>query len=166
VRSHGTPYPYILYTPTTYTRDTPAPLVVVLHGCQTTADEQMHSSLYNPVAEREGFVVLYVEADKVGRAQPGPAANCWKFAYPPAYFRDNADGAAIADVTRAIMAQRTIDPERVYVAGISGGGLMASAVGATPTASASRPAPASPSRRARCSRSSRWDRAPASCRAW
>ena len=130
VKSHGPGYPYILYTPTTYTPSSAAPLLVVLHGCQTTADQLMHASLYNPVAEREGFVVLYVEADAVGRAQPGPAANCWKFAYPPSYFRDNADAAGIADVTRAIMAQRNIDPERVYVAGISGGGLMTSAVAA------------------------------------
>ena len=130
VTSNGTVYPYILYTPTSYTPGTPAPLVVILHGCQTTADQQMRASLYNPVAEREGFVVLYVEADAVGRAQPGPAANCWKFADPQSYFRGSADAAGIADATRAVIAKRDIDPERVYAAGISGGGLMTSAVAA------------------------------------
>ena len=112
VTSNGTVYPYILYTPTSYTPGTPAPLVVILHGCQTTADQQMHASLYNPVAEREGFVVLYVEADAVGRAQPGPATNCWKFADPQSYFRGSADAAGIADATRAVMARRTVDREQ------------------------------------------------------
>ena len=68
--------------------------------------------------------------DAVGRAQPGPAANCWKFADPQSYFRGSADAAGIADATRAVMAKRDIDPERVYAAGISGGGLMTSAVAA------------------------------------
>src|SRR4051794_21218720 len=62
VTSNGDDFPYILYTPTTYTPGTPAPLVVVLHGCQTSADTEMHVSRYNAVAEREGAVVLYVEA--------------------------------------------------------------------------------------------------------
>src|SRR3954465_7965978 len=124
VTSNGDDYPYILYTPTSYTAGRPAPLVVMVHGCQTTAEQHMKSTLYNRVAEREGFVVLYVDVDALGRAQPGPASNCWKFPYPPVYFRGNSDTAAIADMTRAIMAQRTIDPERVYLSGISAGGLM------------------------------------------
>jgi poly(hydroxyalkanoate) depolymerase family esterase len=125
VTSNGDDYRYLLYTPTSYTPGRPVPLVVMVHGCQTTAEQHMKSTLYNRVAEREGFVVLYVDVDALGRAQPGPASNCWKFPYPPAYFRGNSDAAAIADMTRAIMAQRTIDPERVYLSGISAGGLMA-----------------------------------------
>src|SRR3954447_14062647 len=126
VTSNGTEYRYLLYTPSSYRAGRAAPLVVMVHGCQTTAEQHMKSTLANRVAEREGFVVVYVDVDALGRAQPGPASNCWKFPYPPAYFRGNSDAAAIADMTRAIMAQRTIDPERVYLSGISAGGLMAS----------------------------------------
>jgi poly(3-hydroxybutyrate) depolymerase len=98
----------------------------MVHGCQTTAEEMMKWSNYNPVAERGGFVVLYPDVDALGRAQPGPANQCWKFPYPPAWTRGNSDAAAIADMTRAVMAKLNIDPERVYLIGTSAGGLMAS----------------------------------------
>src|SRR3954466_16203179 len=110
VTSNGDDYRYLLYTPTSYTPGRPVPLVVMVHGCQTTAEQHMKSTLYNRVAEREGFVVLYADVDAVGGAQEGPTANCWKFEYPPAYFRGNSDAAAIVDMTRAVMAKRAIDP--------------------------------------------------------
>ncbi len=125
VTSNGTEYPYLLYTPTSYRERWPAPLVVVVHGCQTNADQQMRSSLFNELAEREDFVVLYPDVDALGRLQPGPAHDCWKFPYPPAWTRDGSDAGAIADMTRAAMAERSIDPERVYIVGASAGGLMA-----------------------------------------
>lgn len=126
VVSNGTEYPYLLYTPKSYKDQRPAPLVVVVHGCQTTADQQMRSSLFNQVAERERFVVLYPDVDALGRLQPGPANQCWKFPYPPAWTRDGSDAGAIADMTRAVMVDRNIDAERVYIIGMSAGGLMAS----------------------------------------
>jgi poly(3-hydroxybutyrate) depolymerase len=39
--------------------------------------------------------------------------------------RDQSDAAAIADMTRAVMAKLAIDAERVYLVGVSAGGLMA-----------------------------------------
>src|SRR4051812_31711552 len=126
VTSNGTDYEYLLYTPASYVPGRAAPLLVMVHGCQTTAEQQMKANLYNPIAEREGFVVLYPDVDAIGRAQPGPANQCWKFPYPPAWARDNSDAAAIADMTRAVMGKLAIDPERVYLAGMSAGGFMTS----------------------------------------
>jgi poly(hydroxyalkanoate) depolymerase family esterase len=126
VTSNGTEYPYLLYTPTSYRAGRPAPLMVVVHGCQTTAAQEQKVTLYDKLAERAGFVVLYVDVDALGRTQPGPANQCWKFPYPPAWSRDGSDAAAIADMTRAVMATRAVDPERVYLVGVSAGGLMAS----------------------------------------
>ena len=125
VTSNGTEYPYLLYTPASYRPGRPTPLVVAVHGCQTTAEQHMRSTLFNQVAERERFLVLYADVDMLGRTQPGPANQCWKFPYPPVYFRGNSDTAAIADMARAVMASRAIDPERAYVVGTSAGGLMA-----------------------------------------
>ena len=125
VASGGAEYEYLLYTPRSYRAKRPVPLVVVVHGCQTTADQQMRSSLYNELADREGFAVLYPDVDAIGRTMPGPANQCWKFPYPPAWSRDGSDAGAIADMTRAVMAERSVDPERVYIVGASAGGLMA-----------------------------------------
>src|SRR3954471_16148323 len=126
VSSNGTDYDYLLYTPTSYAPGRAAPLLVMVHGCQTTAEEQMKANLYNPIAEREGFVVLYPDVDVIGRAQPGPTHQCWKFPSPQAWERGSSDAGAIADMTRAVMARRAIDPERVYLIGMSAGGFMAS----------------------------------------
>jgi poly(hydroxyalkanoate) depolymerase family esterase len=126
VMSNGTAYNYLLYTPASYRPERAAPLLVMVHGCQTTAEHEMRLTLYNQLAEREGFVVLYPDVDLLGRMQPGPANQCWKFPYPPSWMRDNSDAAAITDMTRAVMAKRAIDAERVYLVGISAGGLMAS----------------------------------------
>lgn len=125
VVSGGSEYPYLLYTPGSYRERRPAPLVVVVHGCQTTAEQQMRSSAFNQLADQERFVVLYPDVDAIGRALPGPANQCWKFPYPPAWNRDGSDAGAIADMTRAVMADRTVDPEQVYIVGMSAGGLMA-----------------------------------------
>jgi poly(hydroxyalkanoate) depolymerase family esterase len=126
VTSNGTAYEYLLYTPTSYVPGRAAPLLVMVHGCQTTAAQELKVTRYNEVAEREGFVVLYPDVDAIGRALPGPANQCWKFPYPPAWTRGNSDAAAIADMTHAVTARMAVDRERVYLAGISAGGLMAS----------------------------------------
>ena len=124
VTSNGNEYPYLLHTPTTYVPGSPAPLVVVVHGCQTTAEQEMELTLFNQVAEREGFAVLYPEVNAAEAAQPGPIANCWQFFDPTSYFRGNGDPAAIAKMTEAVMRELTIDAERVYAIGVSAGGLM------------------------------------------
>lgn len=121
---NGADYPYILYRPTSYEQGRAVPLVVVTHGCQTTAEQEVRVTGFNKLAEREGFAVLYPEADAVGRNQPGPLANCWKFTDPAAYFRGTGDPAALAGMTRQIMEGTTVDAERVYAIGVSAGGLM------------------------------------------
>ena len=132
VISNGSEFPYLLYTPTSYRPRRPMPLVVMVHGCQTTAEQEMKVTRFNKLAEHKGFVVLYPDVDEIGRNQPGPLSQCWKFTDPTAYTtRGSGDTAAIADMTRAVMAKRSINAERVYLIGISAGGLMASVGAAT-----------------------------------
>ena len=127
VTSNGSEFPYLLHTPASYQEGAPVPLVVVVHGCQTTARQEMELTRFNDLAEREGFVVLYPEVDAIGQQLPGPLAHCWRFYDPTAYFRGNNDPAAIAAMARAVMSERSIDEERVYLVGVSAGGLMTSA---------------------------------------
>ena len=124
------PRPYILYTPTSYSHRDPAPLIVMAHGCQTTAEEQMRANLFNRLAERHGFVVLYPDVDEAETQQPGPLRNCWKFFDSANWHRDQGDPAAIAGMTREAMTRKRIDPRRVYLAGMSAGGFMTSIMAA------------------------------------
>ncbi|MDQ2648633.1 MAG: prolyl oligopeptidase family serine peptidase [Actinomycetota bacterium] len=127
VTSNGLAFPFLLYTPATYQPDRPMPLLVVAHGCQTTAQQEMEITRYSALAEREGIVVVYPEVDEVSTQLPGPLRHCWGFLDPTSYFRGNAHPAAIAAVTRHVMDERAIDDERVYLVGVSAGGLMTSA---------------------------------------
>ncbi|MCK9250892.1 MAG: PHB depolymerase family esterase [Solirubrobacteraceae bacterium] len=123
-------YPSIVYVPTTYDATRPTPLVVLTHGCQTTAEQQMHASLYNAVAEREGFVVLHPDVDAGAVSQPGPLRRCWRWFMPDGRRRGTGDAAAIAAMTRAAMDRWSIDPERTYMVGMSAGGFMTSIMSA------------------------------------
>src|SRR5688572_28207087 len=53
---------YLLYTPSDYDPARPSPLVVVLHGCNSNAEERMYGSGMNAVAEQHGFLVLYPDS--------------------------------------------------------------------------------------------------------
>ena len=122
---------YIVYTPTTYRPGRPAPLLVMVHGCQTTAEQQMRANLYNQLAEREGFIVLYPDLDPTGQLQPGPLRQCWRFPIPTSQHRGQGDAAALAGMTRAVMnGGWNVDPERVYMMGMSAGGFMTSIMAA------------------------------------
>ena len=99
----------------------PAPLLVVIHGCNTTAAEQQAANRYDPIADREGFVVLYPDNDDGAHT-----GSCWRWYDPGSWTRDSGDPAALAQTTRAAMARYPIDPERVYVIGMSSGALITS----------------------------------------
>lgn len=138
--------PYLVYTPRSYHQrrpGTPAPLVVMVHGCNTTAQEQARASLFHALAERERFVVVYPdntnevamltgeESERPSRWVGSHPAQCWRFYDPADNVRDSGDVAQVAGITREVMANWRVDPERVYVAGMSSGAMLTSALGAT-----------------------------------
>jgi poly(hydroxyalkanoate) depolymerase family esterase len=117
-------YPYLVHTPSSYRPGHKMPLLVMVHGCQTTAEQQMRANLYNELAEREGFVVLYPDVDATGALQPGPTNQCWRFPSPASWTRGHGDAAALAGMTRAVMKRWHIDTQRVYMMGMSAGSFM------------------------------------------
>jgi poly(hydroxyalkanoate) depolymerase family esterase len=123
-------FPYIVYTPKSVDPARSVPLLVMTHGCQTSAEQQMRANLYNPVAEREKFIVLYPDIDKAGTQQPGPLRNCWRFFNPESWHRDQGDAAVLAGMTREVMKRSRVDAERVYLMGMSAGGFMTSILAA------------------------------------
>lgn len=120
----GLEYPYLVYTPPNLKAG--APLVVMVHGAQTAAKGELYTDRLTAVADRDGFALLYPDVDVIARTIPGPLNNSWKFYYLPVYARDGGDSGAIAAATRKVMADLNSDRERIYLAGISAGGLMAS----------------------------------------
>jgi len=125
---HGDVYKYSLYVPSTYRPARPAPLVVLLHGCQTSADQRAASSLFNDVAEQNGVITLYPDGDAFDRTVN---QQCWRGAdFPGGETRGHGDAGAIAGMTQAVMGSWHVDSQRVYAMGMSSGGFETSMLGA------------------------------------
>jgi poly(hydroxyalkanoate) depolymerase family esterase len=113
---------YQLYFPTGYRQDERLPLVVMLHGCKQDAESFAASTRFNGLADRDRYLVLYPEQPR--RANP---YRCWNW-FDPSSHKGNGEVAIIAGMVSKVAAEQNVDSSRVYLAGLSAGGALASAL--------------------------------------
>ena len=123
--SHGARR-YKLYIPAQYQPEQALPLVVMLHGCTQSADDFARGTNMNALADEMGCVIAYPSQTKANNPN-----KCWNWFNLQDQQRDQGEPAIIAGITRIIVDDYAIDPKRVYIAGLSAGGAMATIMGAT-----------------------------------
>lgn len=95
------------------------PLMVTLHGCGQDANSFAASTRMNRIAQRERFLVLYPEQDRLANAQ-----GCWNW-FDTRSGRAQAEAALIMKAIDQVCLLQPVDPARVVIAGLSAGASMA-----------------------------------------
>ncbi|GAA4601170.1 polyhydroxybutyrate depolymerase [Actinoplanes octamycinicus] len=119
----GVDYPVTVYVPAGARTTKRLPLVVNLHGTQSTGGNQLRYSDMASAADRDGFLVVAPSGNIPAAA--GFAWNVPGVGTPPAGARD--DVAFLAEVVTTAVRSLCGDPARVHGTGYSGGGRMISA---------------------------------------
>lgn len=105
------------------TLSAPAPLVVVLHGCTQKAGDYASTSGWLMLADRLGFAVLAPEQ------HPGNNPNrCFNWFEPDDVRRGSGEAASIRSMIQHMILDGSVDPNRVFITGLSAGGAMCAAL--------------------------------------
>jgi len=112
---------YVLHVPKSL--QSPAALVIVLHGGGGSAKSAIAQTGFNAEADRRGFLVAYPEgtAGPNGRFHTWNAGACCGIAVVRGMDDVDFIRAMVADIAGAY----PLDPRRIYATGLSNGGMMA-----------------------------------------
>jgi polyhydroxybutyrate depolymerase len=114
---------YGLYVPSSYTGTKAAPLLILLHGGGSDGRNMVRFTGFNRIADDEGLIV--VTPDGVDRHwNDGRVTTGYR-----AHEQKVDDVGFIAALIDSLSKEHKIDERRIYVAGISNGGMMSYRLG-------------------------------------
>src|SRR5436305_1279890 len=98
----------------------------MLLGCTQSPDDFSAGTRMNFIAEEQNCLGVYYAQ----RSDANPS-KCWNWFRASDQRRDEGEPSLIAGITRQVMQDYSVDPKRVYVAGLSAGGAAAAVMGIT-----------------------------------
>lgn len=115
--SSGEKREYLLYVPDSYDPAKTVPLVINIHGFAQWPANQANVSQWNQLADEEGFIVVYPSGLGIPKR--------WRVTRTP----EDPTGVDIElqyyrDLIDKLTVEYAIDPEQIYVNGLSNGGGM------------------------------------------
>jgi poly(hydroxyalkanoate) depolymerase family esterase len=116
---------YRLFIPSRYNGH-PLPLIVMLHGCTQSPDDFAAGTRMNFSAQAQSCFVVYP-----AQCSEANQARCWNWYRTADQQRGKGEPSLIAGITRQIMREYSVDPKRVYVAGLSAGAAAAAIMAVT-----------------------------------
>ncbi len=114
----------VVYAPAGLPRG--AALVVVLHGCGQGAEAHATQAGWIELADRLGFVVLAPEQTITNNLN-----RCFNWFSPKDIERGEGEAASIAAMVEQVSRVHRLNPDRVFVTGLSAGGAMTAVMLAT-----------------------------------
>jgi polyhydroxybutyrate depolymerase len=109
---------YLIHVPASYDANNAAPLVVALHGADMAPALMPLMTNFNALSNKEGFIVVY----------PKGLGNRWNSGLNvkgfPGYDYPVDDVGFVSKVIDDVERAYRIDPRRVYVTGVSNGGML------------------------------------------
>ena len=111
---------YSKFIPSSYSKDTNIPLVVLLHGYGSTGAQQESYMKFESVAEKNKFILVYPDGtiDSVGRRFWNATDACCSF------FSPVDDDAYLLSILKDVESNYSVDAKRIYFVGHSNGGFM------------------------------------------
>src|SRR5206468_8709093 len=103
-----------------------APLVVVMHGCTQNATTFANETGWIQLADKFGFALALPQQTHVNNP-----SNCFRWFDSNHNRRDQGEALSIKQMVDKMKSVHSIDPNRVYVTGLSAGGAMTSVMLAT-----------------------------------
>lgn len=103
-----------------------APLVVVLHGCTESASSYSTQTEWGNLGQRFGFATVFAEQESANNS-----LSCFNWFQTGDISRDQGEALSIKQMVDRMKSTVGSDPARIFVTGMSAGGLMTTVMMAT-----------------------------------
>lgn len=114
---------YLVYVPRGYSRWKRRPLIVLLHGCRQSPEQIATGTRIAALADRNGWLVLLPRQTE--KQNPW---SCWNW-FDARTATGGGETAIVVGQLRAVRRAYRAHPRRIFVAGMSAGGGLATTLG-------------------------------------